>query len=92
MSGQVYRELVTVVADALRRESGRGLSDHDLARVAVRVVGGFVEVESSKLVLLSRLESAEDVRRLGRWLAGAPRCVPCSAGRVHGWHDNGDPV
>jgi len=86
----LHQELVAAVAGALRRSRGQGLSDHELARAAVAAAGRYLESASPRVVVAGYLESSADVRRLGRWVAGSPRCHACVDGRWHMWHDNGD--
>jgi len=84
----LHQELLVAVAAELRRS--HGLSDHELARAVVAAAGRALEVSAGPVAVEAYLESAADVRRLGRWLAGNPRCSFCAAGRWHMWHNNGD--
>ena len=84
----LHQELLAAVAAELRRS--HGVSEHDLARAVVAAAGRHLEVTAGPVAVEAHLESAVDVRRLGRWLAGKPPCSFCAEGRWHIWHNNGD--
>ena len=84
----LHQELLAAVAAELRRS--RGIPDHDLARMVVAAAGRALEMAAGPVSFEAHLVNSFDVRRLGRWLAGNPRCSFCEEGRWHMWHNNGD--